>query len=34
VTAVHMVRLDEPAADWESFWGSLTVEVEAAEAGR
>jgi len=34
VKAVHMVPVPatDPAADWESFWASLTFEVRAREA--
>ncbi len=34
VKAVHMIAVPatDPAADWESFWASLTFEVRAREA--
>jgi hypothetical protein len=34
VKAVHMIPVPatDPAADWESFWASLTFEVRAREA--
>jgi len=35
VKAVHMVRTkDNPEADWESFWASVTFELPAASAGK
>lgn len=30
ITAVHMIAVDSPDADWESLWASLTFEARAA----
>ncbi len=28
LSSVHMVPIDEPEADWESFWANLTFEID------